>query len=119
MSTQENPANPAPATDPAPTPTQPVVPQPIQPPPTPPAPTPQPSHSPGNSPGEQLLAAINALPERIVHSLREQQAPPRKTAEPKATPEPKAEAAPTGTTPKEPGAPPSNMSRLAHWWFNG
>jgi hypothetical protein len=72
---------------------------------------------------QEMLDAINSLPERIVASLREaapqqQRAKPATTAT-AVTKEPTT-ATSTATAPAatEPGSTPSGTTRLAKWWFS-
>ncbi len=81
---------------------------------SPPQPAPQPvatqPHSSGRSPGQELLDAINALPERIVASIREATpAQPAKSqpAKTETKTEAKAEAKP---------AEPAKKT-FSEWWF--
>lgn len=62
---------------------------------------------------QTMVDAMNALPERIVASLRESAPQPPKTTQNKPT-----ENKPAENKPTEPGQPPDGMSALAKWWFS-
>jgi hypothetical protein len=89
-----------------------------------PAPAPAPSHTPPNGPGpgQQLLEAINALPERLVHAIQESAPKPTKqsTPPPASTKDSGEGAAST----KDKATPDGSSQRpgkktLAQWWFGG
>lgn len=117
MSTQDAPVSPGQPTDPPASPPAPAPPAPAPPAPAPPAPS---ASAGAQRAGQELLEAIQALPERIIAGLRETTPKqPVKRAEIVAKTE-------TGGTPPpstqkvaaEPGEAPAGMSKLAKWWFS-
>lgn len=111
---QQNQPNPPPQNTPAP------PPPPAAAPPQPPA-----AAAPQHGSGQDLIAAINALPERIVNGLREATQPPKNTTPPAPTGD-GGGGSQTGTqggsqggsTGSGQGGTPQKKT-FAQWWFGG
>lgn len=111
MGTPTEPTEPTPAPAPATTTTTPA--------PSTPAPAPtQPTPAQQNDPSfREMMAAVNALPEKLVDSFREafQSQAPKETTAPAKTESTQQATSETSTQTVEPGKKRS----LAHWWFGG
>lgn len=100
--------------------TQTVAPQQVQQQPAPQPVQQQASSSRGSSAGQELLDAINSLPERLVNAMKEaspkqqkqqQQQQPAQQQQQQASQQQQSK-------PQEPGSAPAGMTRLAKWWFS-
>ena len=120
MSTEDSGGNASTTTDAQPSAPQTVAPQQVQQQPAP-QPVQQPaSSSRGSSAGQELLDAINALPERLVSAMKEAAPRPARQQgqQQQAQQNQQQQAQQQQSQPQEPGSAPAGMTRLAKWWFS-